>query len=49
VTLESITGDSYRLTHKIGDLARSAGYDGILAPSARNSNGSNLVIFPKAK
>ncbi|MBJ7314381.1 RES family NAD+ phosphorylase, partial [Rugamonas sp. CCM 8940] len=29
------------------DRLRSSGYDGILAPSARNLAGSNLIIFPK--
>ena len=46
VTLEQINGNSYAVTQKIGDLARTSGYDGILAPSARNVGGSNLVIFP---
>jgi len=46
VTLEQITGDSYATTHQLGNLARSNGYNGILAPSARYPGGSNLVIFP---
>jgi RES domain-containing protein len=45
VTLEQITGDSYTVTHQLGDLARANGYDGILAPSARNPGGSNLIMF----
>ena len=49
VSLGQITGDSYLVTHQLGSLARSNGYDGILAPSARNTNGSNLIIFPKVK
>jgi YD repeat-containing protein len=47
VTLEQITGDSYKVTHQLGDFARANSYDGLLAPSARNIGGSNLVIFPK--
>jgi RES domain-containing protein len=49
VKLDQITGDSYKLTQKVGDWARTNGYDGILAPSARDSNGSNLIIFPGDK
>lgn len=44
---DDISGDSYDVTHRIGDWARTSGYDGILAPSARNPGGSNIVIFPK--
>ncbi|NQU24528.1 MAG: RES family NAD+ phosphorylase [Candidatus Nealsonbacteria bacterium] len=29
----------------VSDWARGRGYDGILAPSARNPGGSNLVVF----
>jgi RES domain-containing protein len=47
VSFEQITGDSYLYTHQLGDFARSNGYGGILAPSARQAGGSNLVIFPK--
>ena len=46
VSLEDITGNSYAKTHAVGDWARANGFDGILAPSARNIGGSNLVIFP---
>ena len=46
VTSESITSDSYSTTQQIGSFARANGYDGILAPSARNPAGSNLIIFP---
>jgi RES domain-containing protein len=45
VTLRDLTGDSYKITQQVGDWARVNGYDGILAPSARNRDGSNLVIF----
>lgn len=47
VKLEEIIGDSYKVTHQLGGFARANGYDGLLAPSARNIGGSNLVIFPK--
>ena len=46
IGLDDISGDSYTTTHAIGDMARANGYDGILAPSARNPGGKNLVIFP---
>ena len=45
VSLKDITGDSYDVTHQIGSWAKGAGYDGILAPSARNPTGSNLISF----
>ena len=45
VSFDDITGDSYDATHKIGDFAIENGYDGILAPSARNMGGSNIIIF----
>ncbi len=45
VKLEDITGNSYDKTHELGDWAISNGYDGILAPSARNPTGSNLIGF----
>lgn len=47
VTLSDISGDSYAATQRLGDWAKTNGYDGILAPSARNPGGSNLIIFPK--
>jgi RHS-family protein len=33
------------VTHKLGDWAIENGYDGILAPSARNATGTNLIGF----
>ena len=45
VTLDDITGNDYTKTHKIGNWARDNGFDGILAPSARNPSGYNMVIF----
>ncbi len=45
VSLDGISNNSYDKTHAIGRFAKENGYDGILAPSARNSGGSNLVSF----
>jgi RHS repeat-associated protein len=45
VSLDDITGDSYVKTHELGNWAASQGYDGILAPSARNPVGANLISF----
>jgi uncharacterized protein RhaS with RHS repeats len=45
VSLSDITGNDYIITHQIGSWAKEQGYDGILAPSARNSTGSNLISF----
>ncbi|MBV4453455.1 MULTISPECIES: RHS repeat-associated core domain-containing protein [Pseudomonas] len=45
VSLKSITGNKYTETHQIGNWAKANGYDGILAPSARNPTGSNLISF----
>jgi RES domain-containing protein len=47
VTTGQITGESYKITQQLGNMARSNGYDGILAPSARRAGGTNLVIFPR--
>ncbi|REE05632.1 RES domain-containing protein [Marinoscillum furvescens] len=45
VSLDEITSDSYDVTQQLGNYARENGFDGILAPSARNANGSNMVIL----
>mgnify|MGYP003609570267 CR=1 FL=1 len=45
VNLSDISGNNYDATHKIGDWAIKNGYDGILAPSARNLTGTNLIGF----
>ncbi|WP_423393810.1 RES domain-containing protein [Burkholderia sp. LMG 21824] len=42
---EDIPRNSYEYTHKLGDWAGQNGYDGILAPSARNPDGANLISF----
>jgi RES domain-containing protein len=45
VKLTDLNGNDYAKTHELGDWALSNGYDGILAPSARNLTGSNLISF----
>jgi len=45
IEMDDIIGDSYSKTHPIGKWARENGFDGILAPSARNNSGSNIVIL----
>ncbi|NWB88969.1 RHS repeat-associated core domain-containing protein [Pseudomonas gingeri] len=45
VSLKDITGSKYDVTHQVGSWAKANGYDGILAPSARNPTGSNLIAF----
>ena len=45
ISLEDITSSQYDVTHRIGNWAKAQGYDGILAPSARNPTGSNLISF----
>jgi RHS repeat-associated protein len=45
VTRGQITGNSYAVTHQIGAWAKRRGYDGIIAPSARDSAGANIVSF----
>ncbi|WMJ75637.1 RES domain-containing protein [Cytophagaceae bacterium ABcell3] len=45
INLKEITGNDYTSTQKIGDWAIKNGYDGILAPSARNATGTNLIGF----
>ncbi|RED45624.1 RES domain-containing protein, partial [Seonamhaeicola aphaedonensis] len=45
VTLKDLTSDGYDITQKIGTYARQNGYDGIIAPSARDKSGANVIIF----
>ncbi|AWM15208.1 hypothetical protein DI487_00005 [Flavobacterium sediminis] len=45
VSLDDLTSDSYDITHQIGTYARENGYDGIIAPSARDNGGANVIIF----
>ncbi len=46
VSLDDIThGKDYTIPQSITDIAKKEGYDGILAPSARNKEGSNLIIL----
>lgn len=41
-----VTGPGqYDVTHEIGRLAEEAGFNAVLAPSARNSGGDNLIVF----
>jgi RES domain-containing protein len=47
ITENDLVGNSYKTTQSIGSAARENGYDGILAPSARDKQGSNLIIFPE--
>ena len=35
----------YAKTQKIGEWAKENGYDGILAPSARDNGGSNIIML----
>ena len=34
------------ITQSIGRLAREAGFEGLLAPSARHERGTNMIYFP---
>ena len=43
VSLEQLTGGSYKYTHALGDFARGQGYGGILFPSARAKGTTNFV------
>ena len=47
VSLDDIIAPSgnYDVTHKLGDFAKSNGFDGILAPSAQDIGGNNIIIF----
>lgn len=45
LTMKQIAKDGYTDTQAIGSWARKNGYDGIIAPSARDKNGINIVIF----
>ncbi|MFA5983572.1 MAG: RES family NAD+ phosphorylase [Methylococcaceae bacterium] len=45
ISLKDITSNSYETTHKIGVFAKENGYNGIIAPSARNPGGNNIIVF----
>ena len=45
ISLESIVGEGYDVTHAIGQYAYSNGYNGIIAPSARADGGRNIILF----
>lgn len=45
ISLDSIVGESYDVTHAIGRYAYNNGYNGIIAPSARADGGVNIILF----
>ena len=45
ISLESIVGEGYDVTHAIGRYAYSNGYNGIIAPSVRADGGINIILF----
>lgn len=45
ISLDSIIGESYDVTHSIGRYAYNNGYNGIIAPSARADGGVNIILF----
>jgi RES domain-containing protein len=45
VSLADITGDGYDVTQSIGVWAQARGFNGIIAPSARQNGGVNIVAF----
>ena len=45
ISLQSIIGESYDVTHAIGRYAYSNGYNEIIAPSARADGGINIILF----
>ncbi len=45
VTLDDIVGNSYDVTHKIGEFAKANGYSGVVTPSARADGGLNVILF----
>ena len=45
ISLESIVGEGYDVTHAICRYAYSNGYNGIIAPSARADGGINIILF----
>lgn len=49
VNLADITSNDYTKTHELGRFAKDNGFNAILAPSARNLDGSNLVVFEGVK
>ncbi len=49
LTKEDITSDSYDITQRLGTWARDNGYDGIIAPSARDKKGTNVIILQNKK
>jgi RES domain-containing protein len=48
VTLPELCDDDYAVCQQVADLARAAGVEGLLAPSAADKSARTLVIFPDA-
>lgn len=44
VSLDDLTSDNWELTHDLGRVARRAGFDGLIVPSAAGDH-RNLVVF----
>lgn len=45
VSLESLIGERYDVTHSVGRYAYDNGFNGIIAPSARADGGVNIILF----
>lgn len=45
ISLDSIVGNSYDVTHDVGRYAYYNGYNGLIAPSARADGGVNIILF----
>lgn len=45
VELGQLLSDDYTITHQVGEYAKTHGFTGVIAPSARGDGGVNLVIF----
>jgi hypothetical protein len=40
-------GNGYTLTHQLGNLARKYGFEGLIAPSAKDTTGKMIILFSK--
>ena len=47
--LSSLIRNDYFVTHSMGDVARELGYQGIIAPSARDLTGAHILLFDEIK
>ena len=45
VTRHDLTGDSYDACHHVADVARAAGLEGLVAPSAVAADSQTIVVF----